>query len=69
MRLIQPLKEGVVRQIAEQSGPDSAAARVLAEAAEIKARGSAVRFWLTADNGVPGLCCQEGVAFISTREQ
>jgi hypothetical protein len=66
MKLVQPLPESVVENLAQQAGPNSAAAKVLAEGAEIKARGSQVRYWLTDE---PGLCCQEGVAFTSTSEQ
>jgi hypothetical protein len=66
VKLIMPIGETIIRQMAEQGGSESAAAKVLAEGEEIKARGSQVRYWLTDE---PGLCCQEGVAFTSTSEQ
>ena len=66
MKLVQPIAEEIVEYLAKNAGPNSAAAQVLAEAAEIKARGNQVRFWIT---NQPGLCVEEGVAFISTSEQ
>lgn len=64
MKLVIPLKETIVRMMAEQGS--SAAVNVLAEGAEIKARGNQVRYWLTDE---PSLCCEEGVAFVSTSDQ
>lgn len=66
MKLVMPIGETILRQMADQQGPDSASAKVLAEGAEIKARGNQVRYWLTDE---PSFCCQEGVAFTSTSEQ
>lgn len=63
---LMPIPEEAVRKLAAMGAPDSAAHKVLAEAAEIRARGSEVRFMLT-DSGE--LCVQEGVAFISTSQQ
>lgn len=66
MKLVQPIPEHVVKTMADKLGPDSAAAKVLVEAAEIRAKGNQVRFWLTDE---PSLCVQEGVTFISTEHQ
>ena len=60
-----PIPESWVRKIAEEN-PGGAATKVLEEAAEIRARGSEVRFCVT---DTLEFCVQEGVAFISTREQ
>lgn len=65
-KLIQPIPESVLIEMAKLEGPESASAQVLAEGAEIKARGNQVRYWLTDE---PSLCCQEGVTFLSTSEQ
>lgn len=64
MKLV-PIPEYAVRRLADQSEPDSAAHKILAEAAEIRSRGNQVRFMLT-DSGE--LCIQEGIMFLSTEE-
>lgn len=66
MKLVMPIAESIVKQMAEQAGPSSAAAKALADGAEIKSRGNQVRYWLTDE---PSLCAQEGVAFGSTSDQ
>lgn len=66
MKLLQPISESMVRELASKAEPESAFAKVLEEAEEIKSRGSKVRFWIT---DAPGICCQEGVEFISTQPQ
>lgn len=62
---LMPIPESAVRMLAEKE-PGGAASKVLAEAAEIRARGNQVRFCVT---GNFELCVQEGVAFTSTSEQ
>lgn len=62
---LMPIEERFVRLLAEKE-PGGAASKVLAEAAEIRAKGNQVRFFVT---GNFELCVQEGVAFISTSEQ
>lgn len=51
------IPESVIAEMARVSGPDSAAQNVLAEAAEIRARGGVVRFLFDGET----LCVQEGV--------
>lgn len=64
MKLI-PVPEAVVLEL-ERQHPGGAASEVLKEAAEIKAKGHAVRYYCTEKGD---LCVQEGVVFLSTQPQ